>query len=171
LYDKASDTLEFIADISPWLPENALADMKPISYQARDGLTINGYLTLPKGAGLSKNLPVIVNPHGGPWARDQWRFNPEVQFLANRGYAVFQMNFRGSTGYGRKFWEASFKQWGKTMQDDVTDGAAMAHQRRHCGPKNVWGIYGGSYGGYTTLAGITFTPDLYAAAVDYVGVF
>ncbi len=168
LYDKASDTLEFIADISPWLPENALADMKPISYQARDGLTINGYLTLPKG-GAVKNLPVIVNPHGGPWARDQWRFNPEVQFLANRGYAVFQMNFRGSTGYGRKFWEASFKQWGKTMQDDVTDGVQWLIKEGVADPKRV-GIYGGSYGGYTTLAGITFTPDLYAAAVDYVGV-
>jgi dipeptidyl aminopeptidase/acylaminoacyl peptidase len=168
LYDKASDTLEFIADISPWLPENALADMKPISYQSRDGLTINGYLTLPKG-GAVKNLPVIVNPHGGPWARDQWRFNPEVQFLANRGYAVFQMNFRGSTGYGRKFWEASFKQWGKTMQDDVTDGVQWLIKEGIADPKRV-GIYGGSYGGYTTLAGITFTPDLYAAAVDYVGV-
>ena len=168
LYDKASGKLDFLADVSPWLPETELADMKPISYTSRDGLTINGYLTLPKGV-AAKNLPVVVNPHGGPWARDQWRFNPEVQFLANRGYAVFQMNFRGSTGYGRKFWEASFKQWGKTMQDDVTDGVQWLIKEGIADPKRV-AIYGGSYGGYTTLAGITFTPDLYAAAVDYVGV-
>ena len=95
--------------------------MKPIIYTSRDGLTIHGYLTLPKGKS-AKGLPVVVNPHGGPWYRDSWRFNPEVQFLASRGYAVFQMNFRGSTGYGREFWEASFKQWGGTMQDDITDG-------------------------------------------------
>jgi dipeptidyl aminopeptidase/acylaminoacyl peptidase len=116
-----------------------------------------------------KNLPVVVNPHGGPWARDIWRFNPEVQFLANRGYAVLQMNFRGSTGYGRRFWEASFKQWGLKMQDDVTDGVQMLIQRGVADPKRV-AIYGASYGGYTTLAGVTFTPDLYACGVDYVGV-
>jgi dipeptidyl aminopeptidase/acylaminoacyl peptidase len=168
LFDKTTGKLDFIADVSPWLPESELADMKPISYKSRDGLTINGYLTLPKGVS-AKNLPVVVNPHGGPWARDQWRFNPEVQFLANRGYAVFQMNFRGSTGYGRKFWEASFKQWGKAMQDDVTDGVQWLIKEGIADPKRV-AIYGGSYGGYTTLAGITYTPDLYAAAVDYVGV-
>lgn len=168
LYDKATGKLDFLADISPWLPESELADMKPVSYKSRDGLTINGYLTLPKGV-AAKNLPVVVNPHGGPWARDSWRFNPEVQFLANRGYAVFQMNFRGSTGYGRKFWEASFKQWGKSMQDDVTDGVQWLVKEGIADPKRV-AIYGGSYGGYTTLAGVTFTPDLYAAAVDYVGV-
>jgi len=168
LFDKATGKLELLADISPWLPEGDLADMKPISYRSRDGLTINGYLTLPKGV-AAKNLPVVINPHGGPWARDSWRFNPEVQFLANRGYAVLQMNFRGSTGYGRKFWEASFKQWGKTMQDDVTDGVEWLIREGIADPKRV-GIYGGSYGGYTTLAGVAFTPDLYAAAVDYVGV-
>ncbi|MCY7388846.1 MAG: S9 family peptidase [Burkholderiales bacterium] len=168
LFDKATGKLDFIADISPWMPEGELADMKPISYKSRDGLTINGYLTLPKGV-AAKNLKVVVNPHGGPWARDQWRFNPEVQFLANRGYAVFQMNFRGSTGYGRKFWEASFKQWGKTMQDDVTDGVQWLIKEGIADPKRV-AIYGGSYGGYTALAGVAFTPDLYAAAVSYVGV-
>lgn len=168
LYDKATKKLELLADVSPWLPEAQLADMKPIKYTTRDGLVINGYLTLPKGV-APKNLPVVVNPHGGPWARDVWRFNPEVQFLANRGYAVFQMNFRGSTGYGRKFWESSFKQWGKAMQDDVTDGVQWLVKEGVADPRRV-AIYGGSYGGYTTLAGITFTPDLYAAAVDYVGV-
>jgi dipeptidyl aminopeptidase/acylaminoacyl peptidase len=121
LYDKATKKLDLLADVSPWLPAAELADMKPVKYKSRDGLEINGYLTLPKGVS-AKNLPVVVNVHGGPWARDGWGFNPEVQFLANRGYAVFQPNFRGSTGYGRKFWEASFKQWGRTMQDDITDG-------------------------------------------------
>jgi dipeptidyl aminopeptidase/acylaminoacyl peptidase len=168
LYDKAAKKLEFIADISPWLPESDLADMKPIRYTSRDGLAINGYLTLPRGV-EAKNLAVVVNPHGGPWARDVWRFNPEVQFLANRGYAVLQMNFRGSTGYGRKFWEASFKQWGRKMQDDVTDGVQWLIREGVADPKRV-AIYGGSYGGYTTLAGVAYTPDLYAAAVDYVGV-
>jgi dipeptidyl aminopeptidase/acylaminoacyl peptidase len=142
--------------------------MKPIQYQSRDALTIHGYLTLPLGR-APKNLPVVINPHGGPWARDTWGFNPEVQFLANRGYAVLQMNFRGSTGYGRKFWEASFKQWGQKMQDDITDGVQWLIKQGIADPKRI-AIYGGSYGGYATLAGVTFTPDLYAAAVDYVGV-
>jgi len=145
-----------------------MAEMKAISYKTRDGLTIHGYLTVPKGM-PPKNLPVVVNPHGGPWYRDSWTFNPEVQFLANRGYAVFQMNFRGSVGYGKAFWEASFKQWGKTMQDDITDGVNCLIKEGIADPKRI-AIYGGSYGGYATLAGVTFTPDLYACAVDYVGV-
>jgi dipeptidyl aminopeptidase/acylaminoacyl peptidase len=111
----------------------------------------------------------VVNPHGGPWARDRWGFNPEVQFLANRGYCVLQVNFRGSTGYGRRFWEASFKQWGLAMQDDVTDGVEWLVRQGIADPKRI-AIYGASYGGYATLAGITKTPDLYAAAVNYVGV-
>lgn len=121
IYDKKTDKLDSIHTVAPWLDENELAEMKPIEYKSRDGLTIHGYLTLPKGK-EAKNLPVVINPHGGPWYRDQWVFNSEVQFLANRGYAVLQMNFRGSTGYGRKFWECSFKQWGLTMQDDISDG-------------------------------------------------
>jgi len=142
--------------------------MKAITYKSRDGLTINGYVTLPNGKD-TKNLPVVVNPHGGPWARDVWGWNPEVQMLANRGYAVLQMNFRGSTGYGRSFWQASFKQWGRKMQDDVTDGVDYLVKEGIADPKRVC-IYGGSYGGYATLAGVTYTPDLYACAVDYVGV-
>ena len=171
LYDKGSGILEKIADTTPWLDPEEMATMNPVEYTSRDGLTIHGYLTLPKGYTMenAKNLPVVVNPHGGPWARDQWGFNPEVQFLANRGYAVFQMNFRGSTGYGRKFWEASFKQWGRTMQDDITDGVTWLIDQG-IADKDRIAIYGGSYGGYATLAGITGTPDLYAAAVDYVGV-
>ncbi len=168
LFDAKTGTLMKLVDVAPWLKEAQLAPMKPVEYKSRDGLTIHGYLTLPLGC-EAKNLPVVINPHGGPWARDTWGFNPEVQFLANRGYAVLQMNFRGSTGYGRKFWEASFKQWGKSMQDDITDGVQWLIKQGIADPKRV-AIYGGSYGGYATLAGVAFTPDLYAAAVDYVGV-
>ena len=140
--------------------------MKPVRYTSRDGLTINGYLTLPAGK-EANSLPVVINPHGGPWARNVWGYNPEVQFLASRGYAVLQMNFRGSTGYGRKLWEASFRQRGRAMQDDVTDGVQWLMKEGIADPKRV-AIYGGSYGSYATLAEVT--RDLYAAAVDYVGV-
>lgn len=167
-YDANTDALEKLATLRPWIDPGQMAEMEPISYTSRDGLTIHGYLTLPKGR-EAKNLPVVVNPHGGPWARDQWGFNSEAQMLANRGYAVLQMNFRGSTGYGRKFWEASFKQWGKTMQDDITDGVQWLIDKGVADPERI-AIYGGSYGGYATLAGLTFTPDLYACGVDYVGV-
>lgn len=168
LYDFASKESKEVANPLPWINEKQMSYMKPIVYKSRDGLDIHGYLTLPLGV-EAKNLPVVINPHGGPWARDSWGFNPEVQFLANRGYAVLQMNFRGSTGYGRKFWEASFKQWGKKMQDDITDGVEYLKKEGIADPKRI-AIYGASYGGYATLAGVTFTPDLYAAAVDYVGV-
>jgi len=171
LYDKQTGSIDKIADIAPWLDKNEMASMIPVQYTSRDGLTINGYLTLPKGYTMenAKALPVVVNPHGGPWYRDQWGFNPEVQFLANHGYAVFQMNFRGSTGYGKEFWEASFKQWGKTMQNDITDGVYWLIEKGIADESRI-AIYGGSYGGYASLAGVTFTPDLYAAAIDYVGV-
>jgi len=167
-YDQASDKLSKIAEVSPWINESELAVQKPVSYTSRDGLTINGYITLPVGV-EAKNLPVVMNIHGGPWARDNWGFNPEVQFLVNRGYAVLQVNYRGSTGYGRKFWEASFKEWGKKMQDDVSDGVKWLISEGIANPKKV-GIYGGSYGGYATLAGLAFSPELYACGVDYVGV-
>lgn len=167
-YDVKTDELTLIEEISPWLNEEDLCTMTPIKYTSRDGLTIHGYLTLPKGL-APKDLPVVINPHGGPWARDNWGFNPEVQLLANRGYAVLQMNFRGSVGYGRKFLEASFKQWGKTMQDDITDGVNWLVEEGIADPDRV-GIYGGSYGGYATLAGLAFTPEVYACGVDYVGV-
>lgn len=168
LYDVKANSLKKLADINSAIAEADMAEMKPIQYTSRDGLTIRGYLTLPKGV-AAKNLPVIINPHGGPWARDAWGYNPEIQFLANRGYAVLQLNFRGSTGFGRKFWEASFKQWGLTMQDDVTDGVNWMVKEGIADPKRVE-IYGASYGGYATLSGITLTPDLYAAAMSYVGV-
>ena len=168
LYDSNARTLELLADIAPWLPEAQLSSMQPIVFEARDGLAIHGYLTLPQGRD-PRNLPVVVNVHGGPWARDVWGFNPEVQFLANRGYAVLQVNFRGSTGYGRKFWEASFREWGRKMQDDLTDGVQWLIAQGVADPSRI-AIYGGSYGGYATLAGLAFTPDLYACGVDYVGV-
>ena len=160
--------LTHLFDASPWLVEEELASMEPIQYTARDGLTIHGYLTRPTGA-EGRELPLVVNPHGGPWARDAWGFNAEVQFLASRGVAVLQTNFRGSTGYGRAFWEASFGQWGLSMQDDVTDAVQWAIDEGIADPKRV-AIYGGSYGGFATLSGITKTPELYACAVSYVGV-
>ncbi len=167
-YDRNTKELTHLTDLAPWLKEEDLAEMKPVSYTSRDSLTIHGYLTLPKGVKAEK-LPVVVNPHGGPWARDYWGFNPEVQFLANNGYAVLQMNFRGSTGYGKAFWEASFKQWGRTMQDDISDGVQWLIGQGIADPERI-AIYGGSYGGYATLSGLTKTPELYAAGVDYVGV-
>jgi dipeptidyl aminopeptidase/acylaminoacyl peptidase len=168
MYDVTADKLTKLADFKPWLKEEHMAEMKPVAYTSRDGLTIHGYLSVPKGV-EPKNLPVVINPHGGPWARDSWGFNPEAQFLANRGYAVLQMNFRGSTGYGKKFWQASFKQWGRTMQDDISDGVKWLVKEGIADSTRV-AIYGGSYGGYATLAGITLTPELYSCAVDYVGV-
>jgi dipeptidyl aminopeptidase/acylaminoacyl peptidase len=168
LFDSKSGELTKLADRNPWLKEGELAEMKPVRYVSRDGLTIHGYLTLPKGV-PPKNLPIVVNPHGGPWARDEWGFNAEVQFLANRGYGVLQMNFRGSVGYGRRFWEAGFKQWGLTMQDDISDGVKWLLSQGIADPKRI-AIYGGSYGGYAVLAGLTKTPELYAAGIDYVGV-
>jgi dipeptidyl aminopeptidase/acylaminoacyl peptidase len=167
-YDRATSDFRKLADVGPWLVEAELAEMKPITYTSRDGLTIHGYLTLPQGL-KPKKLPLVVNPHGGPWGRDVWGYNPEVQFLANRGYAVLQVNFRTSTGYGRKFWEAGFKQWGLKIQDDITDGVKWLIDQGIADPSRV-GIYGGSFGGYATLAGLAFTPDLYACGVDYVGV-
>ncbi len=168
LYNLKTKDYKEAANPHPWINEKQMSHVKPITYKSRDGLEIHGYLTLPVGV-EPKNLPVVVNPHGGPWARDIWGYNNEVQFLANRGYAVLQMNFRGSTGYGRKFWEASFKEWGKKMQDDITDGVEWLKKQGIADSKRI-AIYGASYGGYATLAGVTFTPDLYAAAVDYVGV-
>ncbi|MGG3800714.1 prolyl oligopeptidase family serine peptidase [Metabacillus fastidiosus] len=167
-YDSTTDELTELASLSPWLDSENLADMHPISYKSRDGLTIHGYLTLPKNK-KPENLPLIVNPHGGPWARDVWGFNSEVQLLANRGYAVLQMDFRSSTGYGKEFVDAGNKQWGLKIQDDITDGVQWTIDQGIADPDRI-GIYGGSFGGYATLAGITFTPDLYKAAVDYVGV-
>lgn len=171
IYNSEDDKMEKIVAVSPWIDENEMSNQLPIAYQSRDGLKINGYLTLPKGYNMenAKNLPVVINPHGGPWARDSWGFNPEIQFLANRGYAVLQMNFRGSTGYGRKFFESSFKKWGREMQDDITDGTQWLIDKGIADSTRI-AIYGGSYGGYATLMGLVKEPKMYAAGVDYVGV-
>ena len=170
-YDTDTDRLEKVAELAPWLDEKEMGDMLPVSYTTRDGLHVEAYVTLPAGLTweTARRLPVVVHPHGGPWARDTWGYNPECQFLANRGYAVFQMNFRASTGFGRRFNEAGFKQWGRAMQDDITDGVLWLIAQGIADPERV-AIYGASYGGYAALAGVTFTPDLYACAVDYVGV-
>lgn len=171
LYDAETDEARKIADIAPWIKSEEMNEMHAVTYTSRDGLTIEAYLTLPNGLTPDEahGLPVVVNPHGGPWARDCWGYSSEVQFLSNRGYAVLQMNFRGSTGYGRKFLEASYKQWGLSMQDDITDGVRWLIGQGIADPKRV-AIYGGSYGGYAVLAGLAFTPDLYACGIDYVGV-
>ncbi|HSP62176.1 MAG TPA: alpha/beta fold hydrolase, partial [Pyrinomonadaceae bacterium] len=167
LFDRQTKKLTFQYRITEKLNRNQLATMKPIRYKSSDGLEIPAFLTLPKGV-TPKSLPLVVFPHGGPWARDSWGFDTFSQFWSNRGYAVLQPNFRGSTGYGKKFIDAGNKQWGDKMQDDITWGVKYLIAQGIADPKRV-GIMGGSYGGYATLAGVTFTPDLYAAAVDYVG--
>jgi dipeptidyl aminopeptidase/acylaminoacyl peptidase len=167
LFDRKTRKLTLQFKIREKLPREALASMKPVKYKSSDGLEIPAYLTLPKDV-PAKNLPALLIPHGGPWARDFWGYNSLAQFFANRGYAVLMPNFRGSTGYGKKFLDAGNKEWGKKMQDDVTWGAKYLVAQGIANPKRV-GILGGSYGGYATLAGVTFTPDLYAAAVDIVG--
>src|SRR5205814_823552 len=148
------------------LNRDYLAPMKAIRYKSSDGLEIPAYLTLPKGV-APKNLPVVAFPHGGPWARDSWGYDAFAQFWANRGYAVLQPNFRGSTGYGKKFLDSGNLQWGDKMQDDITWGVKYLVGQGVADPKHV-GIMGGSYGGYATLAGVAFTPDLYSAAVAIV---
>src|SRR5262249_28375015 len=144
-----------------------LAPMQTVRYKSSDGMEIPAYLTLPKGVS-GKGLPAMVMPHGGPWARDVWGYNPLAQFFANRGYAVLMPNFRASTGYGKKFLNAGNGEWGRKMQDDVTWGGKYLVAQGIADPKRV-GIMGGSYGGYATLVGVAFTPDVYRAAVDIVG--
>jgi dipeptidyl aminopeptidase/acylaminoacyl peptidase len=151
----------------PALEKVTLAKVEPVVIKSRDGLDLVSYLTLPPGKD-PKNLPLVLNVHGGPWARDGWGYNPEAQWLANRGYACLQVNFRGSTGFGKKFVSAGDLQWGGKMQDDLTDAVKWAIGKGYADPKKV-AIYGGSYGGYATLAGVVFTPDLYACGVDIVG--
>jgi dipeptidyl aminopeptidase/acylaminoacyl peptidase len=166
-YDRQTGTSQFLFEHQPELSKYELAAMEPFSFQARDGLTIHGYLTFPPGAERSQ-LPTVLNVHGGPWARDRWGFIPEAQWLANRGYLSVQVNFRGSTGYGKAFTNAGDREWGARMQDDLSDAVAHVIGRGWADPDRV-AIYGGSYGGYAALAGVTFTPDLYCCAVDIVG--
>jgi len=167
LYDRTSKKLTLQYQIREKLNRSYLAPMKPVKYPSSDGMEIPAYLTLPKGV-EAKNLPAVIFPHGGPWYRDSWGYNSFAQFLANRGYAVLQPNFRGSTGYGKKFIDAGNKQWGDKMQDDLTWGAKYLVSQGIADPKKI-GIMGGSYGGYATLAGVAFTPDVYAVGVSIVG--
>jgi dipeptidyl aminopeptidase/acylaminoacyl peptidase len=167
-FDRKSKQGTFLFTSRPDLEELRLAEMKPVSYRARDGLTIHGYLTLPPRV-EARNLPAVIYPHGGPWSRDTWGFEPTAQWLANRGYAVLQPNFRGSTGYGKKFLNAGRREWGGKMQDDVTDGTRWLIDQGIADPKRIC-IMGGSYGGYATLMGLALEPSLYACGVDIVGV-
>ena len=167
VFDRGSKDLRLQYRVREALPRDALAPMQALRYPSSDGLEIPAYLTLPRGV-EPKNLPLIVVPHGGPWARDDWGYDPFAQFLANRGYAVLMPNFRGSTGYGKKFLDAGNDQWGEKMQDDITLGVRHLVAKGIADPKRA-GIMGGSYGGYAALAGVAFTPDLYSAAVSIVG--
>ena len=168
LYDETKGSLEELGVAYDWLNENDLGEMQPVTIEARDGMQLPAYLTLPPGSD-GKGLPMVLNVHGGPWARDSYGFSPEVQLMANRGYAVLQVNFRGSTGYGMNHMESSWKEWGLSMQDDLTDAVQWAIDEGIADADRVC-IYGGSYGGYAAMAGITYTPDLYQCAINYVGV-
>jgi dienelactone hydrolase len=167
LFDRKTKDLTLQYRVFDKIPREQLAEMKPIRYKSSDGLEIPAYLTLPKGI-PPHNLPLVVFPHGGPWARDSWSYDAYAQFLANRGYAVLQPNFRSSTGYGKKFLNSGNKEWGQKMQDDLTWGVKHLVAEGIADAKRV-AIMGGSYGGYATLAGLAFTPEIYAAGVSIVG--
>ncbi|WP_231372710.1 alpha/beta hydrolase family protein [Aureivirga sp. CE67] len=170
LYDVNSDSFKELINLMPQLKENDMAEMRPIKYKTRDGLTIHGYLTIPKNASKSNKVPLIINPHGGPYGvRDSWGFNPETQLFASRGYATLQVNYRGSGGYGKEFFLAGNKQIGRKMLNDLEDGVAFAKDLDFIDNDKV-AIYGGSYGGLATLGSLVKTPDLYTCGVDYVGV-
>jgi len=166
-YDMASRHLVKLAENSPALKDRVLAGMKPVTYKSRDGHSIQGYLTMPPRS-KGKKVPVIVFPHSGPADRDKWGFHPEVQFFADRGFAVFQVNYRGSTGYGKEFWAAGFKEWGGKVQDDITDGVRWLIGQGIVDSARI-GIYGAGFGGYSALHGACFNSDLYACAASYSG--
>jgi len=166
-YDRPSAQSTFLFEHQPALAGYQLAKMEPFSFTSRDGLTINGYLSFPPGEGR-EGLPAVLNVHGGPWARDTWGYDPQAQWLANRGYLCIQVNFRGSTGYGKDFVNAGDREWGAKMHDDLLDAVDWVVAQGHADPAKV-AIYGGSYGGYAALVGAAFTPDVFACAVDIVG--
>lgn len=168
-YSPKTKKLVKLSDINPSIPEDQMCSMKPVSFKSRDGLKLDGYLTLPLGY-KPKNLPLIVIPHGGsgPWNRNSWGFNSEVQFLANRGYAIFQVNYRGSKGYGKKFWIAGFKKWGTDIQNDITDGVKWLIDEGIADKKRI-GIYGYGFGGYSALHALSFQSDLYACGASQSG--
>ena len=171
LYDETTGKATFLFARMPWIKPGEMASMEPVTLKARDGLPLHGYLTRPLGKDDAKHLPLVVLAHGGPYGiRDRWGFDPDVQLLANRGYAVLQVNFRGSGGYGDAFMRAGFREWGAKMQDDVTDATRWAIAEGIADPSRVC-IYGASYGGYAALRGATKEPDLYRCAIGYVGVY
>lgn len=170
LFDRTEGKARFLAASRPWVESEKMAQMMPFTFKARDGITLSGYITLPPGRD-PKNLPLIVNPHGGPHGpRDMWGYNPEVQLFANRGYAVLQVDFRGSGGYGRGFERMGYGQWGGTMQDDVTDATRWAIEEGYADANRIC-IYGASYGAYAALMGAAKEPNLYRCTVGYVGVY
>lgn len=166
-YDRASRRASLLFEHQPALSRYGLAHMEPFSFVSRDGLEVHGYATFPPGAGRA-SLPTVLNVHGGPWARDAWGFHPEAQWLANRGYLCLQVNFRGSTGYGKSFLNAGDREWGAKMHDDLVDAVRFAAAQGWSDPARV-AIFGGSYGGYAALVGATFTPEVFCCAVDIVG--
>ncbi|MBI4502776.1 MAG: S9 family peptidase [Gemmatimonadetes bacterium] len=166
-FDRPTRAGRFLFFNRPALSGYTLAPMEPIRFAARDGLTVHGYATFPPGAGR-RSLPTVLNVHGGPWARDMWGYDPEAQWLANRGYLCLQVNYRGSTGYGKRFLNAGDREWGGKMHDDLVDAVRWATAQRFADPARV-AIYGGSYGGYAALVGAAFTPELFRCAVDIVG--
>ncbi|HKS25164.1 MAG TPA: S9 family peptidase [Thermoanaerobaculia bacterium] len=167
VWDREAKSGTYLFSNRPKLEGLQLSEMKPVVIKTRDGLNMHAYLTLPAGL-PAKNLPMVLFPHGGPWARDYWGFSSTAQWLANRGYAVLQPEFRGSTGFGKKFLHAGDRQWGLKMHDDLIDAADWAVKQGYADSKKI-AIMGGSYGGYATLAGLTFTPDYFACGVDIVG--
>ena len=170
MYNVANDSFKEVINLMPQLKEEDMAEMRPISYKTRDGLTVHGYLTIPNNAKAGAKVPLIVNPHGGPYGpRDNWGFNPETQLFASRGYATLQVNYRGSGGYGKKHYLAGSKQIGRKMLNDLEDGVAYAKSMDFIDGDRV-AIYGASYGGLATLGSLVKTPDLYTCGVDYVGV-
>ena len=171
LYDAATKKLRFLLACRPWIKPAQMASMQPVELKARDGLELHGYLTRPPGMDKARKLPLVVYVHGGPYGiRDHWQFDPDVQALASRGYAVLQVNFRGSGGYGDAFYRAGLRQWGGKMQDDVTDATHWAVDQGIADPARIC-IFGGSYGGYAALEGAVKEPDLYQCAIGYAGVY
>ena len=167
VYNRDTGETDFLFTTRPDLENAVLAEMRPVRFLSRDGLDIHAYLTMPRDIN-AENLPLVLNVHGGPWARDVWGYHSEAQWLANRGYACLQVNFRGSTGYGKKFLHAGDREWGAKMHDDLMDAVQWAIDEGMADPKRI-GIYGGSYGGYAALVGAAFTPDTFACSIDVVG--